>query len=118
MSSVATKLCLSQQKYVCRGKHTFVATKDVFCRDKRVFVATKMVLVADPVNARICPGTLCRRKVKPAAAGALIGYIITSAAPCEPLKLRHLNGIFHTCCDGAVHWSMAPRSWPLSLWEL
>ena len=46
---------LSRQKYACRdkylslqrfcrGKHTFVATKDVLCCDKRVFVATKMCL--------------------------------------------------------------------------
>ena len=61
---VATKVCLSRQgktrllsrqnyacrdKYLslqrfCRGKHTFVATKDVLCCDKRVFVATKTYL--------------------------------------------------------------------------
>ena len=39
---VATKLLP-----FCRGKHIFVATKDVFCR---VFVATKMILVETPVN--------------------------------------------------------------------
>ena len=37
-SSVATKV-LSRQNYVCRDKHTFVATKDVFCCDNHVFVA-------------------------------------------------------------------------------
>ena len=43
---VETKLCLSWQKYVCRTKHTFVAT---------CFVATnpdnpRLILVAVPVN--------------------------------------------------------------------
>ena len=28
--------CLSRQNYVCRDKHTFVATKDVFCLSKCV----------------------------------------------------------------------------------
>ena len=63
---------LSRQAYVCRVKHTFFATEDVFCRDKSklfchdnsklflsrqtfcrgkiCFVATKMMLVADPVS--------------------------------------------------------------------
>ena len=73
-SFVATKVCLSWQKF-CRGKHVFVATKhvfvetkDVFCRDKRMlvetkrlsrqtrvclektFVATKIILVAAPAS--------------------------------------------------------------------
>ena len=30
--------------YVCRDKHTFVVTKDVFCRDKHVFVGQKSYL--------------------------------------------------------------------------
>ena len=34
---VATKV-LSQQKYVCLNKHTFVMTKDVFYRNKHMFV--------------------------------------------------------------------------------
>ena len=34
----------------CRGKHSFVETKDVFCRDKHVFVATKLILVAAPAT--------------------------------------------------------------------
>ena len=49
---VATKLCLSQQKFCCdkiflswqnfcRDKHTFVMTKDMFCCD--VFIATKLL---------------------------------------------------------------------------
>ena len=69
MSSVMTKVCLpavtkllSQQNDVCHekyfchnmclswqkfyhGKHTFVATKDVFCCDKRMFVTTKISLL-------------------------------------------------------------------------
>ena len=40
---VATKLLL-RQILVCRDKHTFVATKDVFCCDKHVFVARKISL--------------------------------------------------------------------------
>ena len=47
----ATNIILSRQK-VCCGKHTFVATKDVFRRDKHVFVATKMIPVAAPANDR------------------------------------------------------------------
>ena len=47
---VATKLCLTRQKF-CRDKYIFVATKNVFCRDN-TFVATKMILVA-PANDRI-----------------------------------------------------------------
>ena len=66
----ATNRILSSQTF-CRGKHTFVATKDVFCRDKRVccdkniFVATKMILVAARANDKcmghyinVCFGTL------------------------------------------------------------
>ena len=49
-SFVARKLCQSSQAYLCRNKHIFVATKDVFCRDKHMFVATKMTLVASPAN--------------------------------------------------------------------
>ena len=48
---VATKLCLSTNiccdKHsfeFCLGKHTLVATKDVFCRDKDVFVAKNWYL--------------------------------------------------------------------------
>ena len=33
-----------EEERLCRVKHTFVATKDVFCRDKHVFVATKVSL--------------------------------------------------------------------------
>ena len=39
-------IILSRQKFIqkfCRGKHTFVARKDVCCRDKHVFVATKLL---------------------------------------------------------------------------
>ena len=46
---VSTNIILPGQKF-CRGKYTFVATKDVLCRDKPVFVATKMILVAAPAN--------------------------------------------------------------------
>ena len=35
---------LPRRTRVCRDKHTFVATKDVFCRDEYVFVATKVSL--------------------------------------------------------------------------
>ena len=34
-------VALSRQTRACRGKHTFVATKDVFCHEKRVSVVTK-----------------------------------------------------------------------------
>ena len=54
---VTTKVCLSRPNYVCRnkiflswqkfccGKHTFVATKDVFCCDKRHVWCDKSKLV-------------------------------------------------------------------------
>ena len=49
---VATKKLPRQTQKFCRGKHTFLATKDVFYRGKYVFlfVATKMILVAAPAN--------------------------------------------------------------------
>ena len=42
--------------FVCRKKHLFVATKDVFCvcRDK-TFVVTKIVIVAAPTNDTSLP---------------------------------------------------------------
>ena len=55
-TSVVTKLCLSRKKRrfflfiffrqtrVCRDKHIFAATKDVFCCDKNELVATKLCL--------------------------------------------------------------------------
>ena len=62
---VATKVCLSRQKYVGRDKHNFVATNHVFHLDKSVlyvvfvttntFVATKMILVAAPANDNCWP---------------------------------------------------------------
>ena len=39
---VATNV-LSRRTRVCRDKHTFVRTKDVFCRDKNQLVATKVL---------------------------------------------------------------------------
>ena len=52
---VATKH-LSRQN-ICRDKHAFVATKDIFCRNKHVFVVTfvaiKIILVAAPANDNI-----------------------------------------------------------------
>ena len=47
-TSVVTKLCLSRQTF-CHGRHTCVATEDVFCQDK-AFVATKLMLVAVPAS--------------------------------------------------------------------
>ena len=51
----ATKLCLSQQKYV----HAFfsLSRQAYFCRDKtfvvtKTFVATEMILIAAPANDR------------------------------------------------------------------
>ena len=47
---VATKVCLSRQKYACRDKSMFVATKVCLsrqkyaCRDKNMLVATKVCL--------------------------------------------------------------------------
>ena len=57
---VATNVLL-RQKYVCRDKHTFVATKHVFCRATNTylltkpFVSTKMILVAAPANGIFWP---------------------------------------------------------------
>ena len=49
-----TRVCRDKSKlYVCRDKHTFVATKDYFCLDKKI-VATKIILVAAPANDT-CP---------------------------------------------------------------
>ena len=47
-SSIIGGSCHKYQKF-CRGKHTFVATKDVFCQDE-TFVVTKRILVAAPAN--------------------------------------------------------------------
>ena len=41
-----------RDKQFCRGKHTFVESKDVFRHNKYGFVATKMILVAAPANDR------------------------------------------------------------------
>ena len=46
---VATNVLL-REKFICRDKHTFVATREVFCRYKHVFVATKLILVAATTN--------------------------------------------------------------------
>ena len=46
---VSTNIILSRQRF-CRGKHAFVAKKDLFCCEKHVFVATRMILVAAPAN--------------------------------------------------------------------
>ena len=53
---VVTNIIMVRQKF-CRGKHTFVATKDVVCRNKHVFVCcdktfvtTNIILVAAPAN--------------------------------------------------------------------
>ena len=61
---VATNTYLSQQivvtlvatKIFCRGKYTFVATKDVFCHDKHVFVTwlSRQTRVPPPFQTRVC----------------------------------------------------------------
>ena len=57
---------LSRQNYVCRDKHTFVATKDVF-------VATKMILVAAAANDNREHGGMAVSINRPRETGVTVG---------------------------------------------
>ena len=51
---LSRKTILSRQKF-CHGKHAFVATKDVLCRDKYVSVATNRMKTMCSVFFAVCP---------------------------------------------------------------
>ena len=122
---VATKVCLSRQKYACRDKYIFVATNRIllrqfktrllsrqkyacrdkylslqrFCRGKHTFVATKDVLCC--VKTRVCrhKDVFVATKMIPVAAPA---NDITQCCERATSKLSHVSGssfINYHCTD-------------------
>ena len=116
-----TNVILLWQKF-CRGKRTFVVTKDVFCRDKHVccdkdvFVVTEIILVAAPTNDSI----LAKSRHRFNAQGHLRltdlhNYIYSlSCCPTDHTLTTHQHPQWHSFTElfqtsGYHKWTLYPR---------